>query len=104
MAKNTVSRKEALELRAEAISESVDDVQPGVELVTLSGWDSMAVLLLMAEFDDRFDIVLDEEGRLNGILEGRVSGFDAFLKRLENAGIIKENHAAIADTLMATFR
>ena len=61
MAKNTVSRKEALELIAEAISEPVDDVQPGVELVTLSGWDSMAVLLLMAEFDDRFDIVLDED-------------------------------------------
>lgn len=47
------------------------------------------------------DINLDEEGRLNGVLEGTVSGFDAFLKRLETAGIIKENHAAIADTLMA---
>jgi len=61
MAENTMSRKDALELIAEAINESVDDVQPGIELVTLSGWDSMAVLLLMAEFDDQFDIVLDEE-------------------------------------------
>ncbi|NNE63041.1 MAG: acyl carrier protein [Gammaproteobacteria bacterium] len=61
MAKNTISKKESLELIAEAINEPVDDVQPGVELVTLSGWDSMAVLLLMAEFDDRFDIVLDED-------------------------------------------
>ena len=61
MPENTMSRKDALELIAEAINESVDDVQPGIELVTLSGWDSMAVLLLMAEFDDQFDIVLDEE-------------------------------------------
>jgi acyl carrier protein len=61
MAENTISREDALELIAEAINESVDDVQPGIELVTLSGWDSMAVLLLMAEFDDQFDIVLDEE-------------------------------------------
>ena len=61
MAENTISRKDALELIAEAINESVDDVQPGIKLVTLSGWDSMAVLLLMAEFDEQFDIVLDEE-------------------------------------------
>ena len=61
MAANTISRKDALELIAEAINEPVDEVQPGIELVTLSGWDSMAVLLLMAEFDDQFDIVLDEE-------------------------------------------
>ena len=61
MADNTISREDALVLIAEAINESVDDVQPGVELATLSGWDSMAVLLLMADFDDEFDIVLDEE-------------------------------------------
>lgn len=61
MAENTISREDALELIAEAINESVDDVRPGIELVTLTGWDSMAVLLLMAEFDEQFDIVLDEE-------------------------------------------
>ncbi|MDB4582905.1 hypothetical protein N9164_07120 [Draconibacterium sp.] len=61
MTENTISRGDALELIAVAINESVDDVQPGIELVTLSGWDSMAVLLLMADFDEQFDIVLDEE-------------------------------------------
>ena len=66
MAENTISREDALELIAEAINESVDDVQPGIELATLSGWDSMAVLMLMAEFDDQFDIVLDEE-RINSL-------------------------------------
>jgi len=47
------------------------------------------------------DVNLDSKGLLNGRLEGSVSGFDAFLKRLETAGVIKENHAAIADTLMS---
>lgn len=61
MADNTISLPGALELIAEAINESVDDVQPGVSLESLEGWDSMAVLLLMAEFDERFDIVIDEE-------------------------------------------
>lgn len=61
MADNTLSKEEALEIIAEVINESVDDVQPGVELESLEGWDSMAVLLLMAEFDERFDIVLEED-------------------------------------------
>ena len=61
MAANTISREDALELIAEAINEPVNDVQPGIELEALGGWDSMAVLLLMAEFDEQFDIVLDEE-------------------------------------------
>lgn len=61
MTEKTISRADALELIADAINESVNDVQPGVVLATLSGWDSMAVLMLMAEFDDQFDIILDEE-------------------------------------------
>ena len=61
MTEKIISRDDALELIAEAINESVNDVQPGVELATLSGWDSMAVLMLMAEFDEQFDIILDED-------------------------------------------
>ena len=61
MTEKTISRDDALELIAEAINESVNDVQPGVELATLSGWDSMAVLMLLAEFDEQFDIILDED-------------------------------------------
>jgi acyl carrier protein len=61
MTENAVSQQEALELIAGVINESIDDVQPGVALESLEGWDSMAVLLLMAEFDERFDIVLDEK-------------------------------------------
>ena len=61
MTEKTISRDDALELIADAINESVNDVQPGVELAALDGWDSMAVLMLMAEFDEQFDIILDED-------------------------------------------
>ncbi len=61
MGTNLVNTEDALELIAEIINESVDDVQPGVDLEQLDGWDSMAVLLLMAEFDEQFDIVIEEE-------------------------------------------
>ncbi len=61
MGTNFVNTEDALELIAEIINESVDDVQPGVDLEQLDGWDSMAVLLLMAEFDEQFDIVIEEE-------------------------------------------
>lgn len=61
MTDKTISTEDALEIIAEIINESIEDVQPGVELESLEGWDSMAVLLLMAEFDERFDIVLEED-------------------------------------------
>ncbi len=51
MTENTISKNDALELIAEAINEPVNEVQPGVELAVLGGWDSMAVLMLIAEFD-----------------------------------------------------
>jgi len=61
MEQNKISTDAALELLAETINESIDDVQMGVSLTSLEGWDSMAVLLLMAEFDERFSIILDED-------------------------------------------
>jgi len=48
----------------------------------------------------RGDLELDRKGRLNGTLEGSVSGFDDLLERLENADILKKKEAAVADTIM----
>lgn len=48
----------------------------------------------------RGDLELDGEGRLNGTLEGSVTGFDDLLARLENADILKKKEAAVADTVM----
>lgn len=61
MSTNVVNSEQALAIFAEIINESVDDLKPSVDLEQFNEWDSMAVLLLMAEFDERFDIVLDEE-------------------------------------------
>lgn len=61
MCANAVNIEQALEIIAETINEPVEAVKPDVRLEQLEGWDSMAVLLLMAEFDERFDIILDED-------------------------------------------
>lgn len=59
MSDNSISIDAALEMLANLINESIEDVKQGVELESLEGWDSMGVLLLMAELDERFAIVLD---------------------------------------------
>ncbi len=46
---------------ASAINAPEDQVQPETELKDLEWWDSMGVLLLMAELDERFGIILEEE-------------------------------------------
>ncbi len=46
---------------ATAINAPEDQVQPDTELQNLEWWDSMGVLLLMAELDERFGIILEEE-------------------------------------------
>lgn len=56
-----MSTGEILKVIAEAINEPQDDVRPEVELENLPGWDSMGVLLVMAELDELFGIVLDQE-------------------------------------------
>ncbi len=46
---------------ATAINAPEDQVQADTELQNLEWWDSMGVLLLMAELDERFGIILEEE-------------------------------------------
>ncbi len=46
------------------------------------------------------EIRIDEEGRLNGDLTTAVRGFDAFLARLRDAGIVGSEEAAAAETIM----
>lgn len=46
---------------ATAINAPEDQVKADTELQNLEWWDSMGVLLLMAELDERFGIILEEE-------------------------------------------
>jgi len=61
MSENKISIKQALSIIAEAINSPEDAVHPAAQLEDLEGWDSMGVLLLMAELDERFSIILEED-------------------------------------------
>jgi acyl carrier protein len=60
MSDNQISTSQALSMIAEAINAPEDEVRPEAELEDLEWWDSMGVLLLMAELDERFSIILEE--------------------------------------------
>lgn len=45
-------------------------------------------------------LALDDRGRLDGKLDWRVSGFDELMTRLLNAGLINDEAAAVADTIL----
>lgn len=54
-----MNQKEALTFIA-GIFECPDNLTPGTQKQNVRGWDSMGVLSLMAEFDDRFNILLTQ--------------------------------------------
>jgi acyl carrier protein len=54
-----MNQAEALTLIAE-IFEAPDTLTPATLKDNVRGWDSMGVLSLMAEFDDRFSILLTQ--------------------------------------------
>ncbi len=54
-----MNQAEALTLIAE-IFECPNNLTPSTQKQNVRGWDSMGVLSLMAEFDDRFSILLTQ--------------------------------------------
>lgn len=61
MADNQISTSAALDMIAAAINAPEGELQPETRLEDLEWWDSMGVLLLMAELDERFGIILQED-------------------------------------------
>ena len=82
MSDNALSISQALSMIAEAINKPEDEVQPAASLDDLEGWDSMGVLLLMAELDERFSLLLEEE------TIGSFSTVADILKLLKDAGVL----------------
>ncbi|MDB4408318.1 acyl carrier protein [bacterium] len=82
MSDNALSISQALSMIAEAINTPEDEVQPAASLDDLEGWDSMGVLLLMAELDERFSLLLEEE------TIGSFSTVADILKLLKDAGVL----------------
>lgn len=58
---STVTTSDILEMLVVLLNETPANITPQAELNSLTGWDSMGVLLLMAELDERFGIMLKEE-------------------------------------------
>ncbi len=82
MSDNALSISQALSMIAEAINTPEGEVKPATTLEDLEGWDSMGVLLLMAELDERFSIILEEE------TIGSFSKVADILKLLKEAGVL----------------
>lgn len=70
MSENTaISTSEAISWFAEIFETAESEISLETQQQDIEGWDSMGVLTLMAELDDRFSINLsqDELGSINSI-------------------------------------
>lgn len=52
---------EALSWIADIFQEPVENIGPTTPRENIAGWDSLGVLSLMAEMDEKFDILIEEE-------------------------------------------
>ena len=53
-----ISEADTLEMLSQLFEEPVENLSPEVLRENIPGWDSMGALILMAELDERFGIVL----------------------------------------------
>jgi len=70
MSENTaISQSEAVAWFAEIFETTESEISADTQREDIEGWDSMGVLTLMAELDDRFSIILsqDELENINSI-------------------------------------
>ena len=56
---------EALKMIADALNEPFDAIHPERTRASMLGWDSMGVLMLTAELDDRFGVELPADDSRN---------------------------------------
>ncbi len=56
-----ISIDEALVMLAEIFEEPLDNITADTRRDDVEGWDSLGELSIMAEFDERFGIILDTE-------------------------------------------
>ena len=56
-----MNEKDALNWIAEIFQEPLENISPNTLREDIPGWDSLGVLTLIAEMDENFDILLEEE-------------------------------------------
>lgn len=64
MTTNPISERQALELLAEVLAEPIENLRPDTPRDSLSGWDSMGALMLMAALDEKFGVELTADESL----------------------------------------
>lgn len=79
-----ITPDEALRMIAELFNERLEAVSPDATRDELKGWDSMGVLMLTAELDERFglELVSDESSRMKSVAD--ILGF------LRAKGVLRE--------------
>ena len=58
---NKITLVEALDMFSEIFGDDISELSIGTHKNDMEGWDSMGVLLLMAEFDSRFEILFSPD-------------------------------------------
>ena len=66
-----IAVEEAFAMIATSFNEPVENIRADTARDALAGWDSMGVLMLTAEFDERFscELTSEESGRMRSVAD-----------------------------------
>lgn len=82
--KAAISTAELLELIEQQLNADANSITLGMPLADIKGWDSMGVLLLMAELDDRLGMTLHSD-----VLE-HLKNIDDIVNAVKAAGLLTD--------------
>ncbi|MBC8001219.1 MAG: acyl carrier protein [Opitutaceae bacterium] len=58
---NAISQEQALDWLAQAFNEPREKITPETRREDIASWDSLGVLVLMADMDEKFDLVMSDQ-------------------------------------------
>ena len=82
--KPPISTKELLGLIEQQVNAEANTLSVDMQLADIKGWDSMGVLLLMAELDERLGITLSSEVLAN------LTGVKDVVNAVKQAGLLTD--------------
>lgn len=82
--KEPISTTELLALIEQQVNAEAHSLNVDMKLADIKGWDSMGVLLLMAELDDRLGITLSSDVLAN------LKGVDDIVEAVKKAGLLTD--------------
>lgn len=81
--KEPVTLVELLALLEEALNAEAGSLSPDMLLANVEGWDSMGVLLVMAEFDEQLGLTLNEN------ILSEIKSIQDIVSVVQSAGLLK---------------